>query len=79
MLQVKVFPTLAKRSVSGQTSLEIPWEPGMRVVDIINREGFFGEEADVIAAVINGEMADSNQSPISDGDHVELIVALAGG
>ncbi len=50
-----------------------------RVVDIINREGFFGEEADVIAAVINGEMADSNQSPISDGDHVELIVALAGG
>lgn len=79
MLRVKLFPTLAKRARSGALEMEMPWEPGMRVIDVITREGFSDEEAEVIAAVINGEMAISNEAVLEDGDEVELRVAIAGG
>ena len=78
MLKLKLFPTLVKLSATKLPEFGMPWEPGMRVIDVINREGFRGDEADVIAAIVNGEQADPEQL-LSDGDHVELIVAIAGG
>ncbi len=78
MLKLKLFPTLVKLSATKLPEFEAPWEPGIRVIDVINREGFHGDEAGVIAAIVNGEQADPEQL-LRDGDRVELMVAIAGG
>ncbi|HWO93964.1 MAG TPA: MoaD/ThiS family protein [Dehalococcoidia bacterium] len=54
------------------------WQPGMRVIDLLHREGWQGDDAAAIAAIVNGEQAAAERE-LHDGDQVELMVAIAGG
>ena len=78
MIKVKVFPSLAKRSKSGLTELELAHENGLKAGDIVQREGFTGPEAEAILLIVNGQQA-APDTPLADGDRVELMLAIAGG
>ena len=78
MIRVKLYNLLAERSLSGREQYELPFEAGLRPVDIIHREGFSGEEEEAIVVLINDQQA-SRQTPLSDGDRVELMISMVGG
>ncbi len=78
MISVKLYNLLAERSLSGRGEYEIPFEEGLRPVDVIHREGFHGEEEEAIIVLINDEQA-TRQTPLSDGDRVELMINMVGG
>lgn len=78
MIRVRFYNLLAERSLSGKQEYEIPFEEGLRPVDIIHREGFHGEEAEAIVILINDEQA-TRQTPLSDGDRVEFMINMVGG
>lgn len=78
MIRVKLYNVLAERSLSGKGEYEIPFENGLRPLDVMHREGFRGEEADSIVVLINEQQA-SRETRLSDGDRVELMVNMAGG
>ena len=78
MIRVKFYNLLAERSLSGREEYEVPFEAGMRPVDLIHREGFHGEEEQAIVVLINEEQA-ARESPLSDGDRVELMINMVGG
>lgn len=78
MIRVRLYNLLAERSMSGNEQYELPFEEGLRPVDIIHREGFRGEEEEAIVVLINDEQA-TRESPLSDGDRVELMINMVGG
>jgi molybdopterin converting factor small subunit len=78
MIRVKLYNLLAERSISGRDAYELPFEAGMRPADIIRREGFAGEEAEAILVLVNEEQA-TQETPLSDGDRVELMINMVGG
>ncbi len=78
MIRVKLYNLLAERSLSGKEEYEIPFEPGMRPVDLIHREGFRGEEEEAIVVIINDEQA-ARDTALADGDRVELMINMVGG
>lgn len=78
MVKVRLFPTLAQRSNSGQERYELPYQPGMTPADIIRREGFTGEDAEYIVVMVNNEQSDPDRA-LQDGDQVELLVSIQGG
>ena len=78
MIRVKLYNLLAERSLSGRDEYELPFEQGLRPVDIIRREGFHGEEEEAILVLINDEQA-TRQTPLADGDRVELMINMVGG
>ncbi len=78
MIRVRLYNLLAERSLSGKQEYEIPFEHGLRPVDIIHREGFHGEEEEAIVVLINDQQA-TRQTPLSDGDRVELMINMVGG
>ncbi|MCH8994980.1 MAG: MoaD/ThiS family protein [Chloroflexi bacterium] len=78
MIRVKLYNLLAERSLSGREEYELPYEDGMRPVDVIHREGFHGEEEEAIVVLINNEQA-TRQTVLSDGDRVELMINMVGG
>ena len=78
MIRVKLYNLLAERSLSGKEEYELPFEHGLRPVDIIRREGFRGEEEQAIVVLINDEQA-TRDSALSDGDRVELMINMVGG
>jgi sulfur carrier protein ThiS len=78
MIRVKLYGLLAERSLSGREEYESPWEAGLRPIDLIHREGFYGDEEDAIVVLINDEQAPRQQS-LSDGDRVELLLQMVGG
>jgi sulfur carrier protein ThiS len=78
MIRVRLYNLLAERSLSGREQYELPFEEGLRPIDIIRREGFRGEEAEAIVVLVNEEQA-SPESPLSDGDRVELMINMGGG
>jgi len=78
MIRVKLYNLLAERSLSGRDEYEVAYENGLRPVDIIHREGFYGEEAAAILVLINDEQA-TRESALSDGDRVELMINMVGG
>lgn len=78
MIRVKLYNLLAERSLSGREEYEVPFEAGMRPVDIIHREGFHGEEEEAIVVLVNEEQA-TRETPLSDGDRVELMINMVGG
>ncbi len=77
-VQVKLFMTLVPLSKSKKPQFELPWRDGLTVADILDHEGFFGDDREAIAAVINSEQA-AEDSPLADGDKVDLMVNLQGG
>lgn len=78
MITVKLYNLLAERSLSGREEYGLPFERGLRPVDIIHREGFHGEEEQAIVVLINDEQA-TRDSALADGDRVELIINMVGG
>ena len=78
MIRVKLYNLLAERSLSGREQYELPFEAGLRPVDIIHREGFHGEEEAAIVVIINDEQA-TRQTPLKDGDRIELFLGMVGG
>ncbi|MGB2694856.1 MAG: hypothetical protein WBD55_06660 [Dehalococcoidia bacterium] len=78
MIRVKFYNLLAERSLSGREEYEVPFEAGMCPVDLIHREGFHGEEEQAIVVLINEEQA-TGESPLSDGDRVDLMINMVGG
>lgn len=78
MIRVKLYNLLAERSLSGREEYDLPFEKGLRPIDIIQREGFQGEEAQAIVVLVNEEQA-TRETPLSDGDRVELLINMVGG
>jgi hypothetical protein len=77
-IHVKLYNLLAERSLSGREEYDVDFERGMRPLDVINREGFHGEEAEAVLVLINDEQA-TRETPLSDGDRVELMINMVGG
>ena len=78
MIRVKFYNLLAERSLSGKEEYQLPFEAGLRPVDIIHREGFHGEEEQAVLVLINNEQA-TRETALSDGDRVELMINMVGG
>ena len=78
MIRVRLYNLLAERSLSGKDEYEIPFEEGLRPIDIIHREGFHGEEEQAIVVLVNDEQA-TRETPLSDGDRVEFMINMVGG
>jgi len=77
-LSVRVQDILAERSKSGELKLDMAFEPGMVAGDVVAREGFSGEEAQAIVVMVNAAQA-TKDTPLSDGDSVELVTQMVGG
>ena len=77
-VRVKFYNLLAERSLSGREEYDVPFEPGLLPADIINREGFHSEEEEAIVVLINDEQA-TRQTPLADGDRLELMINMVGG
>jgi molybdopterin converting factor small subunit len=78
MIRVKFYNLLAERSMTGQEEYEVPFEEGLRAVQLINREGFHGEEAEAIVVLVNDEQS-TRDAALSDGDRVEFLINMVGG
>lgn len=78
MIRVKFYNLLAERSMSGQEAYELPFEPGLRAIDLIHREGFHGGEAEAIVVLLNDEQS-TRDAALSDGDRVEFLINMVGG
>ena len=78
MIRVKLYNLLAERSLSGREEYEVPFEDGLQPLDLIRREGFRGEEEEAIVVLINDEQA-TRQTPLSDGDRLDLMINMVGG
>lgn len=78
MIEVRLYNLLAERSLSGKEEYEVPFEDGLRPVDLINREGFHGEEEQAIVVLINDNQA-TRETSLQDGDRVELLINMVGG
>ena len=78
MIRVKFYSLLADRSLSGRDAYAVPFQEGLRAVDLIEREGFRGEEAEAIVVLVNEEQA-TRETSLSDGDRVEFMINMVGG
>ena len=78
MIHVRLQTVLAERSLSGKEQYTVPFEEGMRPVDLLRREGFRGEDQAAIVVLINEEQA-NRETPLSDGDRLDLMMNMAGG
>ena len=78
VLDVRMPDILAERAVSGRMRVELPYRDGMTASDVVSAEGFSKEEAEAIMVVVNGEQA-LDDTPLNDGDVVELVIAMVGG
>ena len=77
-VRVKLYNLLAERSLSGRDEYDVPFEPGLCPTDIIKREGFLGDEAEAIVVILNDEQS-TRETPLSDGDRLELMINMVGG
>lgn len=78
MIRVKLYSLLAERSLSGKGAYEIPFQDGLRPLDIMRREGFRGDEEESIVVLVNEQQA-GRRALLSDGDRVEFMINMAGG
>ncbi len=78
MIRVKFYNLLAERSLSGREEYDVPYEDGLRAIDLIHREGFQGEEAAAIVVLVNDEQS-TRDARLSDGERVEFLINMVGG
>lgn len=78
MIRVKFYNLLAERSLSGREEYELPFEEGLRAIDLIHREGFQGDEAEAIVVLVNDEQS-TRDAQLSDGERVEFLINMVGG
>ncbi len=77
-VEVRWFPTLAKRSRSGETKTTVEWEPGLTALSVFTAEGFTETDADALMTVINGTRTAADTA-LEDGDELEFLINLQGG
>jgi molybdopterin converting factor small subunit len=78
VVRVKWYSLLAERSLSGRDAYQVPFREGLRPIDLIHAEGFYGDEAEAIVVIVNDEHA-GRETPLRDGDSVELMINMVGG
>jgi len=78
VIRVKFYNLLAERSLSGREEYDVPFEDGLRAIDLIHREGFQGEEAEAVVVLVNDEQS-TREASLSDGDRVEFLINMVGG
>lgn len=78
MIDVKLMPLLAKRATSRREQLTLAFAPGLTPGAVAEAEGFSGPDLEAILAVVNGNQVELD-TPLSDGDRLELMVGIAGG
>jgi len=78
MIRVKFYNLLAERSLSGREEYQVPYEDGLRAIQLIQREGFQGEEVEAIVVLVNDEQS-NREAVLSDGDRVEFLINMVGG
>jgi hypothetical protein len=78
VIHVKFYNLLAERSLSGREQYDVQFEAGLRASDLIELEGFRGEEAEAIVVLVNDEQS-SRGAALSDGDRVEFLINMVGG
>jgi molybdopterin converting factor small subunit len=78
VIHVKFYNLLAERSLSGREVYDVPFWDGLRAIDLINREGFVGEEAEAVVVLVNDEQS-TRDAVLSDGDRVEFLINMVGG
>jgi sulfur carrier protein ThiS len=78
VIHVKFYNLLAERSLSGREKYEVPFEDGLRAIDLIHREGFQGEEAEAIVVLVNDEQS-TRDARLSDGERIEFLINMVGG
>jgi sulfur carrier protein ThiS len=77
-VQVKWFPTLAKRTRSRQLLTEAQWREGLTPRDLFRAEGFSDTDAEAVMVVVNDTQAAADL-PLHDGDRLEFLVSIQGG
>ena len=75
---VKLFPTLQNLSTSKRETFVLDWHEGLTAKEILADEGFNERDQEAVLAVINDEQSQLD-TPISDGDAVELRINIQGG
>lgn len=78
MVEIKLMPILAKRAASRQERLSLAFSPGLTPGAVAEGEGFHGPDLETILAIVNGQQVELD-TPLADGDAVELLVGIAGG
>ena len=77
-ITVKLFPTLQNLSKSKLETLELDWREGLTAQEILADEGFNERDQEAVLAVINEVQAELD-TPIADGDELELRINMQGG
>ena len=75
---VKLFPTLQNLSKSKLETYERDWHEGLTAQEILTDEGFNERDSEAVLAVINDVQAQLD-TPIGDGDALELRINIQGG
>ncbi len=78
MIQVKWFPTLAKRTKLKQERADIGWHDGLTPHEVFLGEGFKEADADAVMVIINDAQAEM-RTQLKDGDRLEFMVSIQGG
>lgn len=73
-----MMPILARRARSHRKIFEFVFEPGATPALILTEEGFSPDDQEAIMALVNDHQVELD-SPLLDGDRVELLVAIQGG
>jgi molybdopterin converting factor small subunit len=77
-VNVTFAPLLAKRASSRRESFAVPFQAGLRPIDIVRGEGFSEADAEAILVLVNDAQADLD-TPIHDGDRLEFMIGISGG
>ncbi|MFQ5381221.1 MAG: hypothetical protein ACE5EF_06320 [Dehalococcoidia bacterium] len=77
-IEVRWFPTLAKRSRSGEMKTSVDWRPGLTPLAVFTAEGFTETDADALMTVVNGTRT-TVETALEDGDRLEFLINLQGG
>ena len=75
---VKLFPTLQNLSKSKRESYALDWREGLTARALLADEGFNERDQEAVLAVIN-DVQSRLDTPIADGDAVELRINIQGG
>lgn len=78
MIQVKWFPTLAKRTKSRQERSEVGWREGLTPHEVFVSEGFSDADAEAVMVIINDAQAEM-RTRLKDDDRLEFMVSIQGG
>jgi sulfur carrier protein ThiS len=78
MVQVTMHPLLAKRAASRQETKSVEYRPGLTALALLMDEGFSELDAEAVM-VLRDNVQIETDTPLADGDRVELMVGIQGG